>query len=605
MMKQLSKEQQKQIYQNLLRQQKTQAVAIVKNYGKNLSAQEQKEAIILIMRAINTTNNYNVETSPVIEDIQNLLNNHTTTAGLKNYTQQLYKNADRFNAVLSNTINDGAKRRQEINPSFPEFLQQDSTVYFAIDNSLSAYQTIEQQIHQINQTLPAANRIRYNPETSKLEMDKQSFSVGAFFSRRKVELGNLLQSKDIDFKDSRLMQIIGDADYAALLELRKNRSLAKDKTNHNFIRILGDKVLFHQLADLVFKQHTPDYQAKVTHALRSLSETYSRSSQTIDFSQKKGGISQDTVSIDTLIVSKHPHLLATQSEYKNWRNCTSADDFKHHYVSNGIAEGTIIVYGINSHLPQKKISRILLTPYKNEKGNVLYHVNRTYGEYNLAFKNAVEQLAAQISSKEQGIYKNNPHILSDYAPKQKYQFSNAEEFCKHQQLDYTKTANGHIKLETLDLSNSGFTALPEFFSQMEVNELNLSFTPLGNFENCPKCQRLDVSHCDQLQADAGKTIPDSVKSLNARFSNFTGLGFSAASELEELNISNNDNLADKDFLKNLPPKLKSLKANYTNLSSLKGLNAPCLQEFSYNGCDIKDETADLDLAMLKAFHNQR
>lgn len=557
------------------------------------------------MRAINTTNNYNVETAPVIKDIQNQLEKQTSIDGLKNYTRQLYENADRFNSVLSNTINEGSKRRQEINPSFPDFLQQNSTVYFAIDNSLSAYQTIEQQIHQINQTLPAVNRIRYNPETSKLEMDKQSFSVGAFFSRRKVELGKLLQSTDIDFKDTDLMQIIDDIDYPALLELRKNRSLAKDKTNHNFIRVLGDKVLFHQLADLVIKQHTPDYQAKVTHALRSLQETYNRSSQTIDFSQKKGGISQDTVSIDTLIVSKHPHLLATQSEYKNWRNCTSADDFNHHYVINGIAEGSIIVYGINSHLPQKKISRILLTPYKNEKGDVLYHANRTYGEYNLAFREAVEKLANQISSKEQGIYKNNPNILSDYAPKQKYQFSSAEEFCKHQQLDYQKSLDGKIKLEKLDLSNSGFTTLPEFLSQMEVNELNLSFTPLANFENCPKCQKLDISHCDQLQPDAGNSIPKSVKTLNARFSNFTGLGFSADSELEELNVSNNDNLASQDFLKNLPPKLKSLKANYTNLTSLKGLNAPLLQEFSYNGCAIEDETAGLDLAMLKAVQNQR
>lgn len=181
-MKQLSKEQQKQIYQNLLQQQKKQASELIKNHGNHLSKLEQKEALILIMRAINTTNNYNVETAPVIKDIQNQLEKQTSINGLKNYTSQLYENANRFNSVLSNTINEGSKRRQEINPSFPDFLQQNSTVYFAIDNSLSAYQTIEQQIHQINQTLPAVNRIRYNPETSKLEMDKQSFSVGAFFT---------------------------------------------------------------------------------------------------------------------------------------------------------------------------------------------------------------------------------------------------------------------------------------------------------------------------------------------------------------------------------------------------------------------------------------
>ena len=244
-----------------------------------------------------------------------------------------------------------------------------------------------------------------------------------------------------------------------------------------------------------------------------------------------------------------------------------------------------------------------LTPYKNEQGDIIYHVNRNYGEYNLAFRESVEKLAKEISSAQNGIYKINEHILPDHAPEQLFQFAGAEEFCRHQNLDYQKE-DGKIKLAELNLANSGFDRLPEFFKEMEVEKLNLSFMPLGNLENCPQCQTLDISHCDQLDKDAGRTIPNSVKSLNARFSNFNGLGLSADSQLEELNISNNDNL-DAAFLQNLPPRLKSLKANYTNLTSLKGLKAGQLAELSVNGCEIEDDTAGLDLAALKTLQNQR
>ncbi len=603
-MKQLSKEQQKQMMQNLLRQQKEQAEEIISAHAPGYLPQEKRLAAVLIMRAVNITANYNIDTAPVIEDIKNLLDHGAKISELKTYTKQLYNHADRFKQQLAYTVDQGIKRRKETKPHYPDFLRQSPTVYFSIENSLSAYQLIEQQMKQINENLPSADRLHYNPETKKLENGKQAYSVGAFFSRRKAEISKLLQEKSINFQDNELIGIISSADYKSLIELRKKRALNKDQTNHNFIRFLSDKVLFCQLSDLVIKQHSPDMGAKITHSLRSLQESYARSAQIINFTQQKGSIEKDTASIDTLIVSISPQLIATQSEYKNWRNCTSADDFNHHKVIDGIAEGAIIVYGVNSNQPQKKISRILLTPYTDEKGNVAYFANRTYGEYNLAFREAVEQLAQKISSKEKGIYKINPHILPDHAPEQLFNFSDAEEFCRYQNLDYQKTENGKIKLEKLNLSKSGFSRLPEFFKEMEVTELNLSFLPLVNFENCPQCQILDISHCDKLEADCGKTIPASVVSLNARLSNFNGLGLPSDSQLEELNISNNDNVAD-NFLQQLPPKLKSLKANFTNITSLQGINAPLLEELSVNGCEIKDETAGLDIAALKALQHQR
>ena len=104
-------------------------------------------------------------------------------------------------------------------------------------------------------------------------------------------------------------------------------------------------------------------------------------------------------------------------------------------------------------------------------------------------------------------------------------------------------------------------------------------------ENCPECQTLNISHCDNFDKDVGKQIPLSITQLNARFSNFNGTGISKDSKLEELNISNNDALA-KDFLQNLPPKLKILQANYTNLTSLKGLPAH-IEKLSIDGCNLE------------------
>ena len=323
-MKQLSKEQQKQIMQNLLKQQKKQAEEIIVSHAPGYLPQEKKLATVLIMRAINITATYNVDTAPVIEDIKNLLDSGAKVSELKTYTKRLYNHADKFKQQLAYTVDQGIKRRKETKPHYPDFLRKSPTVYFSIENSLSAYQLIEQQISQINEALPTAGWLRYNPETKKLETGKQEYSVGAFFSRRKTEISKILQEKSINFQDTGLMDIIGKADYNGLIELRKNRALNKNGDNRDFIRFLSDKVLFHQLSDLIIRQHSSDMGAKIIHSLRSLQESYTRSAQIINFTQQKGGIEKDTVSIDTLIVSISPQQIATQSEYKNWRNCTSA-----------------------------------------------------------------------------------------------------------------------------------------------------------------------------------------------------------------------------------------------------------------------------------------
>lgn len=587
MMKILSKEQQKEIYKNLLAEQHRQAETLISEHGAKLKPSDKKAAVIAVMRAINTANNFNSDSDAVLEDIQNLLQSGKGIKELNAYCHNLYETADRFKEIIDNTEKEGMKLRRQNNPHYPDFLKKNTTVYIKIENSLSAYQTIEEQLKQINDVLPAANRIRYHQESGKLEFDKQSFSVGAFFSRRKTELEKLLKTADINFEDKELQEVFMGSDYGNLIELRKKRSVNKDRANHELIRIMSDKALFHQLTDLVQKQHSQSFENKLKHAVSSLRNSYSRASESINFSQQQGSISKNTVAIDTLVVSINPHLIATQSEYKNWRNCTSADDFNHHTVKHGIGEGSVIVYGINSHLPQKKISRVMLTPYTNDKGDVIYHTNRLYGEYNLSFLNAVNKLGKDISSKEKGIYHINPHILPDRAPAKIMQFDNAEDFCRSQNIEHQKSVDGRITLENLNLSRSDFNTLPKFFKEMSVKNLNLSFNPLTSLENCPECENLDISHCDRLDKNCGKDLPDTLKTLNARFSNFNGLGFSAASRLEELNISNNDAVAP-EFIRELPPRLKVLKANFTNLTSLKGLKAPCLEELSVNGCEIRD-----------------
>lgn len=600
-MKILTPEEQKEIYKNLLKRQIALAQNLLMEAKISCKPVMQKELETIIVRALNTSYNYNVDAAGVIEDIKQILQEKNPYINLKKYSKNLYQQADKFHDILENTQREGLKQRKEVAPNYPDLLKEKSTVYIHIDQTSSAYDMVMQNLEQLNAVLPSEDRLSYDVENNKLKDKKQAYAVGAFFARHQKELVEVIGS-DIDFKDESLQKILSEANYSALIELRKNRSLEHNLQNQKLIRLLGQKVMFYQAVDLLKKQHSTDFQAKLTHVLKAMENSYARTTKMLVFSQQKKAISQDDVSIDTLIVSKHPHMLATQSEYKDWRNCTSADDFNHARVIDGIAQGSIIVYGINSYNPQKRISRILLTPYKNEKGDVVYFANRTYGEYNLSFREQVENLAKQISSSEKGIYKINPHILPDNAPENLLQFASAEEFCQSAGVEYQKNEQQQIVLKKLNLSRYGLNKIPEFFNQICVEELNLSFNPLTTLENCPQCQVLDISHCDKLDKNVGEQIPLSVKNLNARFSNFNGLGLNKHPNLAELNMSNNDAL-DSNFLKNLPQSLKILKANYTNLTSLKNL-PPELEEVSVNGCALTD-VKEINLSYLKAFSNER
>lgn len=585
-MKILNKSEQKEIYINLLKEQLATIRNMIKEAKVSLSAAEQKKTETMLLRVLNMANNYNLSFDKCGEEIKNILQSPRPVSKLQEYCQSFFASAHKYKDILQNTMTEGLKQRQEVNPHYPSCFDKSQTIYAGIDTSLSAFDVIEQRLEQINEVLPRENRLRYNETNNKLEDGKQSYSVGAFFSRRALGLKDINQKDEIS-SDPELFDVLQSQDSSELIELRKNRSLNDNHLNKKLIRLLADKVLFYQVSDLMQKQHTGDCTQKLQSALSGLEETYSRSEKMIEFAQQKSAISSDSLSVDTLVISINPHQIATQSEYKNWRNCTSADDFNHHRVIDGIAQGSIIVYGINSKLPQKKICRILLTPYQNENGNIVYHANKNYGEYNLGFKKAVENLAEEFSSKEQGIYNINPHILPDNAPQKLLKFASVEEFLKHQNQDFSRDKDGKIFIPSLNLAKFGLKTLPEFFSQIRTKDLNLSGNPLENLQNCPECENLDISHCSEFDKNIGKQIPVTVKTLNARFSNFNGLGFPENSALEEINISNND-AVDSAFLAQLPPKVSSVKANFTNLTSLKGMPSH-VKHIEVRGCDIENE----------------
>ena len=591
-MKILNKSEQKEIYVNLLKEQLEQARMLLKESGVSFSLPEQKKAETLLLRVFNTANNYNISLDDCVNEVKTVLKSSKAIDKLHEYCQNFFERAHKYKNILQNTMSEGLKQRQEVQPNYPACFDKAQTVYVHIDTSLSAFDMITQRLEQINEVLPREAHLRYNEQNHKLEDGKQSFSVGAFFSRRALQLKDINQKDEIA-SDKELAEVLQSRDFSKLIELRKNRSIADNQLNKKLVRLLGDKVLFYQVADLIQKQHTDNFDEKLKNVLSSLEETYSRSEKMIDFAQKKSAVSSDSLSVDTLVVSINPHLLATQSEYKNWRNCTSADDFNHYRVIDGIAQGSIVVYGINSQHPQKKVSRILLTPYTNENGNVIYHSNKNYGEYNLGFRKAVENLAEEFSSKENGIYRINPYILPDNAPQKLLRFSSAEEFLQNQKCEYSCDENGKFLVSDLNLARFGLKNLPEFFKQIRTKNLNLSFNPLENLLNCPECENLDISHCSEFDKNIGEQIPPSVKVLNARFSNFNGLGLSKEAALEEINISNNDAL-DEKFLSQLPPKVKSVKANYTNLKSLKGLPKH-VEQIAVEGCDIIADTTTLSI----------
>ncbi|MBP5698860.1 MAG: hypothetical protein J6W96_04985 [Alphaproteobacteria bacterium] len=243
-------------------------------------------------------------------------------------------------------------------------------------------------------------------------------SPGSFFNGRINEIDNFLGKSELDFTDEELFNCLEKGDYDGFMELRKTRGKNRNKTNLAMRNLLNQrKDLFNEVCE-VYRKAGGDPE-KFMQGIQKLKERYAHNVEVIAAETNYGALAKPKGKIDRVMFSVRPADLAQQSTFQNWKSCMNAAGLNHRYVKETIGRGSIIAYGYSSENPAQMVSRILINPYENEKGEIIYRANRAmYGQPNSAFRKTVEQLVEQEfnNPEAQGIFRRNPYLYPDGDP---------------------------------------------------------------------------------------------------------------------------------------------------------------------------------------------
>lgn len=103
-----------------------------------------------------------------------------------------------------------------------------------------------------------------------------------------------------------------------------------------------------------------------------------------------------------IVISKHPYDIAGMSTDRGWNSCMNLDDgCNKSYVSEDIRYGTLVAYFIkkNDLNINNPIGRILIKPYSNKNGGILYNVSRSiYGSPSHGFRDQLKDIFSNVNS---------------------------------------------------------------------------------------------------------------------------------------------------------------------------------------------------------------
>ncbi len=375
----------------------------------------------------------------------------------------------------------GVEMRQQTAPTFPEQFYDETgapnkRVVLKIE-ATSAYQMITDYAKQY--------------QDIGINFDGQQFSYGngseksnpqRFFNSKADKISHFMKqlAKDgnaLDLQDSELTDIIKKQNYDAFKEFNKQRGMNPDTRNINKAlrqMIKDDPDLFVQTGKILAgcgndKQAFLEKINETKALMEKYAEKYHIETQATKFHEAKGNI-------DRIILSARPYDLATQSTFRDWGSCMSVNrgllPLEHGFegqaynvaVERTIGAGSIIAYGYDSKNPTRMVSRMLIQPYENEKGDTVYIANeKVYGEKNDTFKKAVvEYVDKHMNNADAiGVY----HLRKAQNGMQKLSLYN----------DGNESIRGHLQKETSDTIAYFHDSAKELdFSKSDIKLLRFS-----------------------------------------------------------------------------------------------------------------------------------
>lgn len=519
--------------------------------------------------------------------------------GYRNYVveeQQKYAGGDyadrdpsamHIDEVMQNTVRSGVELRNKINPTFPDIMY-DNGMLTDVVLDLSDETTGSSAIGIINNTVDKYDKygIKFDAENNQFQVKGKPVNVQKFYSSKKNQmdkfLSNLEKNGGFDASDKELFEVIETGDYQKFLELKKQRG-GTDKRNMFLRNALNDEILFDRFSEEVRgKEHSLE---NITEAAKNLSEDYGSKSNIINKESERGKISSapntdlKANEIDRIVFTAKPFQVASQSTYQNWISCMNAVGCNHRYVDDSIGQGSIVAYGYNSKNPQNKISRLLIHPYINEKGETLYVVNdRIYGESNSAFQNSVKEFTESVNQGKKGFFLFNTNKMENADGLYNDNGGKASVIYNMENVKLLDLSNyKEIALKAIDLSSVSEIKFPEnvkFYENVKLGgKVDLSNVQDLKLPNIDLSQVKSIKFPENVEFNSDVKLGGEIDFSNVKNLTLQNMDLSDAKSIkfpENVEFNNDVKLGGEIDLSNI----KDLYIQHTDLSKAKNIKFP-------------------------------
>jgi len=315
--------------------------------------------------------------------------------------------ADSMNMGVKRAVQLGLEMRKETNPSFPrQFYDEDNQPNRRVILKLKANSAWQETSDYAAKN--ADTGLSFDGEKLAFISKNEQTSPGKFFISRRDKLEKFsaavkAKPEILDMQDRDLFEVIKSGDFEAFKGLLKERGISGDKRNKELCQaIRNDADLFKFVGYAAKKsgENADVFMADIhsqAQKMDSIAKLCQQETAAGKFHKPQGDI-------DRIVFSVRPYDLATQSTFRDWESCMHVNrplmalengfdgGAFHDNLQRTIGAGSIVAYGYDSKNPSRMISRILIHPYENEKGQIVYIPNeKVYGEKNEAFAKTVNE----------------------------------------------------------------------------------------------------------------------------------------------------------------------------------------------------------------------
>ncbi len=470
----------------VLRQMAT--LFILENIGGQ-SEVDQKKVIDLCTKALVLSDVFN---GGLPEDIlQKLKPYMMDLAVLSKAVDQLNTDMQIYKQELYQKRRAGIFLQKAHAPAYPDLLKE-SRLFVKIEPIIPLAQQLSQVIDEINAALPESKQLHLQINSltkhTVFQLEDNSGQVqrlGRFLNKISMDMQKLIDNLNdsvwTDSVKSQFEQMMKNEPNMFMRQYISGKlttiNIIKDFNQKKKTNVPLSETLFYIIKRLLVNDIKMD---SIAQNIQEQCNIIQATQTALTFQQvnNSSGILNEEAPIDLLIFSRVPADITCMAAYTDFdsMSCMCPTEMQAIRIQNDIALGTIIVYGVNSQNPHKRLSRILLKPRKGQyDDDMIYNISRIYGRKDYMFAQIVTDFTQKHFDRggRSTIFKLLPQFYQDNDPALVYRGASLTELCEQKNLVYRQTNQDMFiygSLETSDLSPEmkiNYDSL--YVSQLEVS----------------------------------------------------------------------------------------------------------------------------------------